>query len=241
MATKLKSNIQWGSIVRWPGRLRTAGERERAPFKSGYDSTLTLLDRELRMVSAESVVIQLALEPHQFTADGRPYARAGGVKHPGVIVTFSKPLRLPGEAKLRKVPLSFPADKFLTWETNLRAVAIALEDLRRIDRYGVTQTAEQYQGFKALPGPMHQMPTMTTEEAAQYVARNNDAPAGYTPVRILNDPEVRKAAIRSAKFKLHPDRAGNDERAKAAWEQLQEAERLLDALDANTSSGALVT
>jgi hypothetical protein len=234
-------NIIYGTINHWPGKLREPYQRTKAPFKSGHTDTLKLLERELRSIAAECPVVQLALGPGQFTQDGRPYYRATPV-HPGVIVSFSKPIRLVGETKPRKVPLAFPADRFTTWETNLRAVAIALEDLRRIDRYGVTQTSEQYTGFKALPGPLHHMPTMTVDEAATFVARQA-APlvdqitdhnlrvkaraAGASA--ILMDKGAYDMLYKLAAKMLHPDRRPGDAAAQAGWEQLAEAKRLLDA------------
>lgn len=37
-----------------------------------------------------------------------------------------------------------------SWEDNLRAIALALEALRKVDRYGVTRRGEQYTGWKQL-------------------------------------------------------------------------------------------
>lgn len=49
------------------------------------------------------------------------------------------------------VELRFPCDRFNHWKDNVRAIALALEALRKIERYGVKQGA-QYAGFyKALP------------------------------------------------------------------------------------------
>jgi hypothetical protein len=47
--------------------------------------------------------------------------------------------------------LKYTADKFATWQENLRAIALGLEALRKVDRYGVTTRGEQYTGWKALP------------------------------------------------------------------------------------------
>lgn len=221
-------SIQYGPIVRWPGRLRAPHERIRAPFKSSHTDTLRLLEREVRMIHGETPVVQIALEPHQFTRDGLPYSKATA-KHPGVIVSFSKPLRL-ADGKRVKVPLSFPCDRFHTWETNLRAVALALEDLRRVDRYGVTQNAEQYTGFKALPGPVASMPTFNADEAARWVV--NFVPAVYalTPSRVLSDPESWAKAYQMAARALHPDMNGGT--VKPEWQQLQQAKELLDTIHA---------
>jgi hypothetical protein len=232
------TRIEWGSIQRWPGKLRDDAQRIRPPFKAKHADTIRMLERELRMINAETCVVQIAAGAGLVTADGRPYAGTR-LKHPGVIVSFSKPVQLPGEPRPRKVPLAFPADRFTSWESNLRAVAIALEDLRRIDRYGVTSTGEQYTGFKALPGPMHQMPTMTTDEAATFVAAEAAPlvdhitdPRLRTKARaagaggVLSDPAVYDALYRMAAKRLHPDVSARPEQ----WQKLAEAKRLLDRL-----------
>lgn len=212
-------NIQFGPIKRWPGKLRSRSERIRAPFKSGYTSTMELLDRELRMVRAESAVVQLATE-HFRKSDGLPYSDATP-DHPGVIVSFIKVVTDKFGQRVR-VPLSFPADRFLTWETNLRAIAIALEDLRRIDRYGVTSNAEQYLGFKALPPPGPEHPSvLTVDEAARIVA---SGVSGCVPADVLKHPDNYRRAYRERAFVLHDDKGGDP----AEWAKLQAAKSLLD-------------
>jgi len=45
-----------------------------------------------------------------------------------------------------------PCDSFRDWEANLRAIALSLEHLRAVDRYGVTtEEEEQYTGWLRLP------------------------------------------------------------------------------------------
>jgi hypothetical protein len=44
----------------------------------------------------------------------------------------------------------FAVDKFATWQDNLRAIALGLEALRKVDRYGITKNSEQYTGWKQL-------------------------------------------------------------------------------------------
>jgi hypothetical protein len=212
-----KVDIQYGTIKRWPGKLRSGSERVRAPFKSGLTGTLELLERELRMVSAESAVVQLATT-HFRKQDGRPYSDVQP-DHPGVIVSFVKVVKNKLGEKVR-VPLSFPADRFKTWETNLRAVAIALEDLRRIDRYGVTQNAEQYLGFKALPppGPEHEA-IVTVDDAAKFVIG-----AGFDHVPVIKSADYYRNAYRNRAAKLHPDANGDP----GEWAKLQAAKSLLD-------------
>lgn len=223
--------IQYGPIKRWPGKLRQQSERARPPFKGSYGSTINLLEKELRQVSAEAAVVQIALQEKQFRRDGRPFADAEP-EHPGAIVSFHKWVKNAAGQRVR-VPLSFPADRFTTWEANLRAVAIALEDLRRIDRYGVTQNSEQYLGFKALPppGPAH-ADIQTVEDAAEFVGRSADV----IPSLLLAAASIGswRDAYRTAAAKFHPDAGGRPE----DWAKLQAAKTLLDEHHGKAVPGA---
>lgn len=216
-------NIQYGPIKQWPGKLRESYSRLRAPFKSSHTKTLQLLESELHMARAESPVVQLAIEDRYWTRDGRPYAQAKGL-HPGVIVSFVKSIG--AKAGARRIPLSFPCDRFTTWESNLRAIALSLEALRKVDRYGVTQNAEQYTGFKQLPppGPEHET-IQTVEDAARFVAAivGHDYPADL----LIKSPDNWRSAYRAAAAKLHPDANGGI--AGSRWAILQAAQTLLDA------------
>lgn len=215
--------IQWAPLDKWPGTLTPSHQRKRAPFKSSYTSTLQLLDRELRMLSAEGIVGKLALPPGQFTIEGRPYANARP-EHPGVVLAFTK--RVKTATGPRRIPLNFPCDRFVTWENNLRAIALALEALRMVDRYGVTQNAEQYTGFKALPpaGPTHDS-ILTVEEAARWVA--SEAGIGPDAGHLLTDSDIWRSVYRDVAQRHHPDR--NSGRHTDGWAKLQAAATLLDA------------
>ncbi|HEV7298710.1 MAG TPA: hypothetical protein VGN72_05035 [Tepidisphaeraceae bacterium] len=212
--------IAYGPIKAWPGQLRSRSERIAAPFKSSFSDTLQQLNRELRMVNAESAVVQLAM-PH-FRRDGLPYADAIA-EHPGVILSFVKGVKNKVGQRIR-VPLSFPADRFTKWESNLRAITIALEDLRRIDRYSVTQNSEQYLGFKALPppGPSHES-ILTVDEAARWLA-DSFGKGGPPWSQVLTSADSYRMVYRDVAFKSHPDRSGDPEQ----WAKLQGAKSLLD-------------
>ena len=45
-------------------------------------------------------------------------------------------------------PLKYATDVFDHWHANLRAIALGLEALRKVERYGITQRGEQYTGFR---------------------------------------------------------------------------------------------
>lgn len=126
-------------IDNWPAE--TPLEGRWSNFRAGYGDTLELLDRELRQLDAKNVVIQVALREDQIRLDGMPKSNATSPTHPGVILAFDS----------KHGPLKYSSGAFHHWHDNLRAIALGLESLRRVDRYGITKRGEQYTGWKALP------------------------------------------------------------------------------------------
>lgn len=204
---------QFRPIITWPG-VETKRRRP-APFTASWSSTLELLKRELRMLQAKNVVIQVAIPEHQLRNDGYPYANAQAF-HPGVILAFDS---VHG-------PLRYPSDRFSSWEDNIRAIALSLEKLRAVDRYGVTRRAEQYAGWKAIAAPGAEM---TPLQAAHHIAQVSGAAVDD----LLRDPEAVRAAYRDAARKLHPDMGHADPTA------FQELSRARDTLERYLVSGAL--
>ena len=130
-------NIRCRPITLWPpefSRTRTSDQ-----FSAGWLDTLDLLQRELGKLDAANVVIELALDESEIRLDGWPRANARPT-HPGVIVSFDS----------RHGPLRYGTDAFPRWQSNVRAIALGLEALRKVDRYGIGRRGEQYVGWKAL-------------------------------------------------------------------------------------------
>lgn len=194
------TELQVRPIDHWPGT--PTADRRNAPFSAPYGVTMNLLNRELRMIGAKSVVLLMALEDRDIRLDGRP--RAGATpRHPGVILCFTD----------RTGPKRFPCDKFRHWEENLRAIALSLEALRKVDRYGVTSQGEQYRGWAALPNPDH---VMTRQEAAELVDK-------LTGVVCPSDRGTIETLLRIAEKKSHPDTGGSAELFKS----VQQARKIL--------------
>ncbi|QIG59059.1 DnaJ-like chaperonin [Microbacterium phage RubyRalph] len=135
--TDWPADLKIGPIGDWPGAMTP--RRRVSPFRANLSSTLTLLRRELRELGAENIEMLIAIPPGAFRLDGRPYANAKP-EHPGIILSFD----------VKAGHLSYPSDAFTTWQDNLRAVALSLDALRKVDRYGVTKHGEQYRGFLAI-------------------------------------------------------------------------------------------
>lgn len=193
----------------WPGKQAPSYQRTRAPFKTIWTRALALLEREIRMLGGTNVRIAVDVEPHHLRQDGQLRANARP-RSPAVIVSFDT--REQGR-------LAFPADRFLYWEANVDAIARALEDLRRVDRYGVQQ-GRQYTGFKALPGAGQSSTTMTVDHASRLIARLAD----INPQLVAYNAEKARWAVRVAAAKTHPDAGGSAD----DFSLVQAAKRVLE-------------
>jgi hypothetical protein len=199
-------------IQQWPGDLTRA--RQRSPFFAKWSDTLHVLGRELRALNARGVALQIAMREQDFRIDGYPRANAKP-EHPGVILSF--------ESKYG--PLSYPCDRFWDWQDNVRAIALAMEALRKVDRYGVTKRGEQYTGWKALPAGTGAVASgMTATDAAEILLRiavgpdEADMPRHVEALR-RNRDDLRET-IRQARIMTHPDRRGGD---RAQWNLVENA------------------
>jgi hypothetical protein len=199
--------FRFKSIERWPKEPTKA--RQRSRFDSSYNDTLKLLERELEHLGAREVFIHLWLPFGQIRQDGLPYANAK-VNQPGVILSFTA----------KHGALEYPCDTFDDWRDNLRAIALALEALRKVDRYGVTSAnGEQYTGWKKLPPAGH-----TLSSAAGVLIRH--ANVAHTSITRENFGALWRMAVQNT----HPDKGGRAEdfaavlkardliRAEKGWE-----------------------
>lgn len=196
-------------ITTWPSELRTARQRVSTPFQSSYSDTLALLDRELRMLRATVTVVQIAVNEGQIRRDGKLRASAMP-DHPGVILSFDT----------KAGHFQYACDRFTHWHANLRAIALGLEALRRIERYGIGSGTEQYTGFLQLESGNGA--SMTYDEAAEFMRSAAGAPLKIDPALWA---EFGGGIYRRAAVDLHPDTGGDVDQFK----RLQDAKRILDA------------
>lgn len=138
--------VAFEPIDRWEGVLTPPDQRRsRHTFRATYSETVDTLLYELGRLDVREVTIQLALGWGDIRRDGLPRAHAKP-SHPGVVVEFEHP-------KLGR-RVRYATDAHTLWEHNLRAIALTLEALRGVDRYGTTSRGEQYAGWqRALPAP----------------------------------------------------------------------------------------
>ncbi|MFT4281210.1 hypothetical protein [Microbacterium sp.] len=191
-------NLTVAPIREWPGEFTRT--RTRSLFKAGLSDTLQLLDRELWHLTETraqrdslEMLIAIPAGADAWRLDGRPRASAVP-EHPGVIVSL--------DSKFGH--LSYPCDTFTTWQDNLRAVALALEALRKVDRYGVTKRGEQYRGFLALEATAAPAGFPTADDALDFLWQVV-APGAF----VDRDALQPKTLLRRAQQSAHPDRGGS--------------------------------
>lgn len=192
---------QFRPIDEWPGEKTKV--RKRSMFTAPFPKTLDLLERELGYLRAKNIVIQAAVALHEIRNDGMMRAGARPT-WPGVILSFSS----------KHGDLSYPCDTYDDWTANVRAIGLALEALRSVDRYGVTRRAEQYKGWARLTGSL----AMTPQEAAGVLLRAS----GSTETKLMRANV--EAVYRAACAATHPDTGGKPEDFK----RVQRAKEVID-------------
>jgi hypothetical protein len=189
-----------------------AGRHKPSPFSARWSDTEELLLREVKALRGRDLVLEVDVLDGQIRNDGRLYARA---------IARSSAVRVAFESM--HGPLTYATDLFPTWQDNVRAIALGLEALRRVDRYGITKRGEQYAGWKALPaGQATPASHMTADEAWAILGSYQSAPISQFCAR--NDSAALALAYRRARAANHPDRRGGD---RTLWDQVEQAARVL--------------
>lgn len=196
-------------------RLKGIAKASHCPFTATWMQTERLLRSEVDWLRprGDRFVMMLDVREHDVRQDGTMRSNA---RPPGsdVAITFTS---------VDKGELLFVCGRFWSWQENARAIALGLEALRKVERYGITQSNEQYRGWQALP-PGMPMPAakMTVEEAARFVSTHAGAPFVTIEATRHHLPHLYKHAAR----KLHPDVEGGD---AELFKKLTEARDLLGA------------
>lgn len=176
------------------------GDHKPIPFKATWSDTLTLLRYELAELEADRVVLEVDVLDGDIRRDGMLSARAK-VASPGVRLAFDS----------RHGPLTYATDRFKAswtgqmpdWQANVRAIALSLEALRKVDRYGITKRGEQYTGWQAITTGRPQ--PMSWREAESILGQWSGEAAWL-------DTETPRV-VRRARAATHPDRNGGDHTA----------------------------
>jgi hypothetical protein len=187
--------------------LRPASKREWSRFDTTWSKTLQLLSREIDMLGGRDVVIEVDVPEKAIRLDGMLRADAKAAS-PAVVVAFES----------KHGPMLYRCDRFVArwsgqpadWQQNVRAIALTLESLRAVDRYGATETGQQYAGWKAIGSTPAAVPLAT--EAAWATLRNL--------AEVSAEDDVSEERIISlARRHAHPDHSGSAE----TWAAFDEA------------------
>lgn len=204
--------IRWQvePLGRWQYPI-TGNRRNAAVFRASWEDTLRLLSTELDNLGCTgAVAFRVDAVAADIRQDGMLRARAR-VGFPGVVVSFAS----------RHGPLSYATDAYeqqwtgglSSWQANLRAIALGLEALRAVDRYGITRSGEQYTGWLAIEAAATGF--ATADDALRWLARQ--VGEEYTP------GTDGTGLLRRVARKVHPDVGGN----RADWLLWDQARQLL--------------
>jgi len=174
--------------LQWPDGWPRSKSRLEAPYKVDFGQARDELLRSVRLLGAREVVISSNIPVR---TDGLPYANVANPADPGIAVYWTT-----GKSE----PKVMACDCWRRVRENIRAVGLAVEGLRAIERSGATQILERaYMGFAALP-----------------------AVTGLAKVRIWRDVlglageftrEVLELRFRELARSAHPDVAGGSHEA----------------------------
>jgi hypothetical protein len=182
----------------WPHPV-TKNRRGRYTFSAPWSDTLDKIDYEVDRLRGSNVIIGAGFEERDIRQDGMPRANANVPRHPGIEISFDT----------KHGRLVYATDVCEFWQHNVRSIALGLEALRAVDRYGITRKGEQYAGWRELPSGIAMGPApMTRDEAAGLLAFY----AGYDDEsfiqRIVEDSDYREHTYRLAAKNTHPDTPG---------------------------------
>jgi hypothetical protein len=177
-------------ITNWPTKPTPGWARKSSPFKAGWQATLDLLEKERNHLSAKNITVEGFFALSQIRNDGWPKSSARP-NQPGVILSFDT----------KRGRMVMPCDRYPDWEANLRAIALTLERLRSVERYGITtEQQEQYTGWLRLPAA-----GASDELAECAVALIRYAVVGVTTSQLLADRGLFDQVWREAARRTHPD------------------------------------
>lgn len=128
----------------WPEGWPRAKQRKHSPYKVTTNNALTSLLGDLRLMRAHNVIVSSNVPLRR---DGTMYRgdhSDARMPDPGVAVYWERK----GE------PKAIACDEWLTVRENLRALGMAIEYLRGLERCGASAILERaFQGFARLPAP----------------------------------------------------------------------------------------
>lgn len=166
----------------WPATEKT--KRERAKFMTTLPAALKKLQKETELLGGNGLLLS-----SNYTLGMENPAE------PGVVAYF----------KYEGVDVAIPCDRWLRIEWNVHAIALTIEAMRGMERWGAKHMIKaMFSGFKLLGAP-------SGKHWTSFFGPSTGATL-----------DTIKAAYRELSFKVHPDRGGSDQaqaELNAAYQQ----------------------
>jgi hypothetical protein len=178
-------------------------------FTGSWESTQEILARELDYLGARQIQFQVAVKDAQVRRDGMLRAETR-VDYPGVILSFTTE---------EFGTLTYPCNAFRGggwkgregWKDNIRAIALGLEALRKVERYGIANRGQQYAGWRELGSGMA-VDRMTEDRAWEILCE-----AAGVEITLAGADNVERV-WREASKRHHPDVGGDSDYFKLITE-----------------------
>lgn len=173
--------------LQWPPGWPKTVNREDSRFKQTLAGALAMLKIECTRLGGKSLI----LSSNYTLGNERP-------QESGVVAYFL----------LENKNIAIPCDRWLKVEDNVYAIALTIEAMRGMERWGAKHMiTAMFSGFKALP-----------EKAG---GENPFEVLGLDP-KLSHSPDIITAAYKRRALTEHPDKGGSEER----WHRLREAHDL---------------
>ncbi len=170
--------------LHWPlSQKRTERRQRNAAMRATVTTACADIEDEVRRLNGVDLVVSTNL---QLRIDGFPRSGQAEPRDPGVAVYF----------KRRGKSLVFACDRYTTVAQNLRAVALHLDAIRGMERWGVGSLDQAFAGYQALPE--------TSETDPWWKVLGCEDPP--------RDGAQLQVAYRAAAHRSHPDMVGGSER-----------------------------
>lgn len=175
--------------LQWPVGYPRSKSKEWSRFKCSFTSARDGILHEIRLLEGTRPVISTNIPLRK---DGIPYSGFAQPKDTGVAIYFL----------LNGRDMVLACDRWIKIEDNLRAVEKAIEAMRGLDRWGVSDMLNRaFQGFTALPAPEDHKLWWTV--------------LGCSATTSQSECEAR---YRAKAKNMHPDRGGGvEEMAELNW------------------------
>ena len=209
-------------ITKWIGKKNSSPRTSQ--FRATYKDTMKILKFELEKADIYGdAQLQIFIRSADMRLDGNLRANVKPYEQ-GVKLVFQRR----GEKffnekeqrwKQRLKTVSYPCDAFDNWQDNLRAIALSMEKLRSVERYGVFKYGDIMDrlALQAADGK-----ATSADEAARIISEFSGESATEIVAYKIRFDDAYRAALK----RVHPD--NQETGSKENFLRVQDAKKVLD-------------